>query len=99
MARQYRRWLMALVLVSGVIVIGLMVIEPFLNLPPFWEQLDVGIALTGYGGLMLLGIVVFNRKLWPKKWRLNRTPPAHLQFIKRFVASVWGIDDSGKSGK
>ena len=95
----HRRWLTALALTLGLIAIGLMLIEPLLNLPPFWEQLDVGVALTGYGVLLLVGVLVFNRRLWPKKWRLNRTPPARLRFIRRFVEAVWGLDDGHHSGE
>ncbi len=94
MSHHHHRWLAALALAFGLVVLCLIVIEPFLNLPPFWEQLDVGIVLTAYGALLLFGVLVFNRRLWPKKWRLHRTLPVRLQFIKRFVAVVWGFDES-----
>ncbi len=95
----HHRWRMALAVTFGLVLFGLVLIEPFLNLPPFWEQLDVGIVLTGYGVLLLFGVLAFNRRLWPMKWRLNRVPPTRLQFIERFVAMVWGTDGDKASGE
>ncbi len=99
MVHQRRSWLIALGLLLGSVVLVFMLVEPFLSLPPFWEQLDVGVALTGYGMLMLLSVFVAHRRLWPKKWQLSRKPTGHLQLINRVVAIAWGIDESNDSGE
>ena len=91
--------LLAVALLLGTLVCSLIVFEPFLNLPPFWNQLDVGVALTAYGSLMLLGAFVANRRLWPKKWRLSRKPTGRLQFVQSVVAIAWGIDENNDSGE
>ncbi len=99
MAHSLRIGLLVLALLLGLVVLVLILAEPFLNLPPFWEQLDVGLALTSYGLLMLLGVFVTNRKLWPRKWRLSHKPTGRLQFMKRVVATAWGIDENNDSGE
>jgi hypothetical protein len=97
------RWLY-LVLVSAALLLGALacvfiVFEPLLGLPPFWNQLDIGVALTSYGGLMLLGVFIGNRRLWPKRWRLSRKPTGRLKFMQRFMAVAWGIDESHDLGE
>ncbi len=99
MSRRLFPLLLAAAVLSGALVCGLIVFEPLLNLPPFWNQLDVGVALTAYGALMLLGAFAANRRLWPKKWRLSRKPTGRLQFMKRVVATAWGIDENNDSGE
>lgn len=99
MSRRLYPWLLAVTLLFGALVCSFILIEPFLDLPPFWNQLDVGLALTGYGAIMLLGAFVSNRQLWPKKWRLKRKPVGQLQFMQRFIAVVWGIDENNDSGE
>ena len=99
MSRRFYPVLLAAALLFGTLVCGLIVFEPFLNLPPFWNQLDVGVALTGYGALMLLGAFVVNRRLWPKKWRLSRKPAGRLHFMQHLIAIAWGIDENHDSGE
>jgi len=98
-----RRWFyplwLALALLLGSSVCGLIIFEPLLNLPPFWNQLDAGVALTGYGVLMLTGAFITHQRLWPQRWRLTRHPNGRLKFAQRFIAVAWGIDDSNDSGE
>ncbi len=91
--------LLAVILLLGALACSLIVFEPLLNLPPFWNQLDVGVALTGYGALMLLGAFAANRRLWPMKWRLSRKPTGRLKFMQRFISIAWGIDENSHSGE
>ncbi len=99
MSHRLQVLLLAVALLLGALLIGFVVFEPLLNLPPFWEQLDVGIVLTGYGMLMLLGVVVANRRLWPKKWRLSQKPAGRMRFMQRLIAIAWGIDENHDSGE
>lgn len=43
-----RRWLKVLAVLSGIILLGGILVTPFLPLSPFGHQLMVGIVLTGY---------------------------------------------------
>jgi hypothetical protein len=99
MSRRLYPLLLAMALLLGALVCGFVVFEPLLNLPPFWNQLDIGIALTGYSALMLVGAFIVNRRLWPKKWRLSRKPAGCLKFMQRFIAIAWGIDENRDSGE
>jgi len=81
--------------VIGLVALGLplfIVSEPFLNLPPVWQQLSIGVVLTSYTVWIMLGAALSNRRLWPLRWRLKRTPPHRVQFIERFIDFTWGID-------
>ena len=91
--------LLVVALLLGALACSLIVFEPLLNLPPFWNQLDVGVALTAYGALMLLGAFIANRRLWPRKWRLSRKPSGRLKFMQHFIAAAWGIDENSDSGE
>ena len=99
MSHRLRVLLLVVALLLGALACSLIVFEPLLNLPPFWNQLDVGVALTGYGALMLLGAFVVNRRLWPKKWRLSRKPAGRLHFMQHLIAIAWGIDENHDSGE
>ncbi len=99
MSRRLYPLLLVLALLLGGLVCSLIVFEPLLNLPPFWNQLDVGVALTGYGALMLAGAFIVNRRVWPMKWRLSRKPTGRLKFMQRLIAVAWGIDQNSQSGE
>ncbi len=98
MSHRLRALVLVVALLLGALACSFIVFEPLLNLPPFWNQLDVGIALTAYGALMLLGAFIANRRLWPRQWRLSRKPTGRLQFMQRVVAIAWGIDENSHSG-
>jgi hypothetical protein len=94
------RWLIAVV--ALLVTLGLIiffVVEPFLNLPPVWEQLAVGLALIGYGAITMGLVAVFRRSLWPKRWRLSRTHPTRMRWIRRIVDSAWGNEDNIQTGR
>ena len=81
--------------VIGLALLGLLVFivtEPFLDLPPIWQQLAIGIVLTGYMGWLMFGIAVLNRRWWPLKWRLKRAPRQRVQLIEQFIDFTWGIE-------
>ncbi len=49
--------LLSIILVVVAIALVLfMLIEPFLSLPPIWEQLSVGVVLTVFGAICLFGL-------------------------------------------
>lgn len=97
--RLYSVLLLAVILLVSALLCSLIVFEPLLNLPPFWNQLDVGVALTGYGALMLAGVFIVNQRLWPMKWRLSRKATGRLQFMQRLITVAWGIDENKDSGE
>ncbi len=79
--------LMALV---GLTLLSFMVIEPFLNLSREWDELTIGLALTGFGVFMMLAMVIVNRLSWPKKWRLHRPLPRRLRPFTRLAVFMFG---------
>ncbi|MFN8595721.1 MAG: hypothetical protein U0559_06015 [Anaerolineae bacterium] len=84
------------------VVVGLMVfvlVEPFLNLPDVWQQASVGLVLVSFIAWSTVGAAVVNRRVWPKRWRLKRTPPARLQVVDRLLATTWGNEASKTDGE
>ncbi len=91
-----------LTIVLILVVVGLMVfvlVEPFLNLPDVWQQAAVGLVLVSFIAWSTVGSAVVNRRVWPKRWRLKRTPPVRLQVVDRFLAATWGSETSKTDGE
>ncbi len=86
-----REWLSVLIVLIGVALLGFMVIEPFLNLPPVVDELTIGLALTSFSVFMMLAMAVVNHLSWPRRWRMNRSLPPRLRPFARLAAMMFDV--------
>jgi hypothetical protein len=64
--------------VLAALVTMFVLIEPFLPLPPIWEQASVGIVLISYSAILMFGTVAIQK--WIEDYRAAKRQPKRVRF-------------------
>ena len=73
-----KHWFAIVMMVFAALVSGFVLIEPFLPLPPIWEQASVGIVLVSYGAILMFGTVAIRN--WADDYQAARRLPKRVRF-------------------
>ncbi len=73
-----KHWFAIVIVVLAALVSVFVLIEPFLPLPPIWEQASVGIVLISYGAILMFGTVAIQK--WIEDYRLAKRSPTRVRF-------------------
>jgi predicted MFS family arabinose efflux permease len=73
-----KHWFAIVMVVLAALVTVFVLIEPFLPLPPIWEQASVGIVLVAYGAILMFGTVAVQK--WIEDYRAAKRLPKRVRF-------------------
>jgi hypothetical protein len=73
-----KHWFAIVMVVLAALVSVFVLIEPFLLLPPIWEQASVGIVLISYSAILMFGTVAIQK--WLEDYRATRRTPTRVRF-------------------
>jgi hypothetical protein len=73
-----KHWFAIVIVVLAALVSIFVLIEPFLPLPPIWEQASVGIVLISYSAILMFGTVAIQK--WIEDYRATKRLPKRVRF-------------------